>query len=183
MEQNNAAKDMAGTFSHMKKNGTLRILIIVLVIGVVLFTVGSIIMNDDEGKNDDGSAKTEEGEKLIGFFEYKTLIEEEVERLCQGVSGVKSASAIAFFDNVGGSIYAQNVQSGGAQSQKSEYVIIGSGSNSHALYLGESLPDLSGIGVVCNTGGDINKRNELCALLSAAYGIPMTRIYVSEASH
>jgi hypothetical protein len=59
-------------------------------------------------------------------------------------------------------------------------VIIGSGSSAHALYLGESLPKLSGIGVVCNTGGSTEKRNELLLLLSNAYGLPMTRIYVSE---
>ena len=66
-------------------------------------------------------------------------------------------------------------------SQKNEYVIIGSGSNAHALYLGESLPKLSGIGIVCNTGDSLTKRNEILSLLSAAYGIPMTRIYVTEA--
>jgi hypothetical protein len=116
---------------------------------------------------------------VIDFYDYKTALEEEIEALCSTVSGIGYVKAVTFFDEMGSSIYAQNSQSGNSQS-KNEYVIIGSGSSSHALYLGESLPKLSGIGVVCNTGGSISRRNELIALLSAAYGIPMTRIYVTE---
>jgi len=139
--------------------------------------IGSFFTGD-EGKTDEpqdnGAA-----ENAIDFYEYKKALEEEIEALCGTVSGVGYVNAVTFFDEVGGSIYAQNTQSGQSQ-EKSEYVIIGSGQNSHALYIGESLPRLSGIGVTCNTGGDITKRNELVALLSAAYGLPMTRIYVSE---
>ena len=180
MTQNNDTRDIVGTVAHMKKNGSLKFLIIALCIGAVLFLVGSLALGDGEGEkeNADGDEQT----KLIGFFEYKCLLEEEIEGICMGVSGVNNVSAVVFFSEVGGSLYAQNSQSGGTTgNQKNEYVIIGSGSNAHALYLGESLPKLSGIGIVCDTGGDVTKRNEILALLSAAYGLPMTRIYVSEA--
>ena len=75
-------------------------------------------------------------------------------------------------------MYAQNTQFG--SSEKSEYVIIGSGSNAHALYLGESLPRISGIGVVCDTDGNGDKRNELMLLLSSIYGLSLTRVYICE---
>ncbi len=180
MTQNNDTRDIVGTVAHMKKSGSLKFLIIALAIGAVLFLIGSLALGDDEKKNE--SANDDEHAELIGFFEYKSLLEEEIEGICKGVSGVKNVSAVVFFSEVGGSLYAQNSQSGGSTgSQKNEYVIIGSGSNAHALYLGESLPKLSGIGIVCDTGGDLTKRNEILALLSAAYGLPMTRIYVSEA--
>ena len=94
------------------------------------------------------------------------------------VRGVKSVSAVVYFDGVGESVYAVNIQSG--NSEKTEYVVIGSGSNAHALYLGESLPRLVGIGVVCDTGGNVGVKNELAALLSAAYGLPLTRVHVIE---
>lgn len=178
MAQNNEARDVMGTVAHMKKNGTLKLLIIALSVGIVLLIVGSFIFPDEQKPSADISDT--EGTKLIGFFEYKDMLEGEIESICLGVSGVKKVKAVVFFSEVGGSLYAQNTQSGGAGSDKNEYVIIGSGSNAHALYLGESLPTLSGIGVVCDTGGDITKRNEILALLSSAYGLPMTRIYVSE---
>ncbi len=161
----------------MKKNGTGKILIIVLIIGAALILVGSIWFGGEDKKESvDASDGGGEG---IDFYEYKQALEGEIEALCGTVSGVGYVNAVTFFDEVGGNIYAQNTQSSQNQ-QKNEYVIIGSGSGSHALYIGQSLPQLSGIGVVCNTGGDATKRNELVALLSAAYGVPMTRIYVTE---
>ncbi len=179
MAQNNEARDIMGTVAHMKKNGSLKLLIAVLFVGLILLLISGIFMKDDvEGQTSD---KDDETVKLIGFFEYKELLEREIEGICLGVCGVESVDAIVFFSEVGGSLYAQNTQSSNSSQDKSEYVIIGSGSSAHALYLGESLPKLSGIGVVCRTGGDASIRNELLALLSSAYGLPMTRIYVSEA--
>ena len=179
MTQNNDTRDIVGTVAHMKKRGSLKFLIIALALGAILFLVGSLALGDDGEKKDNSSEP--EKEDLIGFFEYKSLLEDEIEGLCKGVSGVNNVSAVTFFSDVGGSLYAQNSQSGGAAgNQKNEYVIIGSGSNAHALYLGESLPGLSGIGIVCDTGNSASKRNEILSLLSAAYGLPMTRIYVTE---
>lgn len=177
MAQSNEARDVMGTVAHMKKRGTLRLFIIILAIGALLLIIGSLLLPEEksEGDVDEGS-----GEELIGFFEYKDLLEREIEGICLSVSGVERVEAVVFFSEVGGSLYAQNTQSGGTGTDKNEYVIIGSGSNAHALYLGESLPTLSGIGIVCDTGGDATKRNEILVLLSSAYGLPMTRIYVSE---
>lgn len=178
MNERNGIKDIVGTVSHMKKKGTFKILIIVLAVGALLFIIGGFLTADNE-KDSDGI--DDEKAELIGFFEYKELLEGEIESLCLGVYGVKSAKAAVFFEDVGGSVYAKNEHSSSGDTLKSEYVIIGSGSNAHALYLGESLPKLSGIGVVCDTDMDEGKRLEILSLLSSAYGLPMTRIYVSEA--
>ncbi len=179
MAQSNDTRDVIGTVAHMKKNGTFKILLIALIAGGAMLILGSLFLSDNEQT---GAAEGNgESLELIGFFEYKELLECEIEALCLNVYGVERAEAVVFFSNVGGSLYAQNTQSGNSGSDKSEYVIIGSGTNAHALYLGESLPTLSGIGIVCDTGGDQTKRNEILALLSSAYGLSMTRIYVSEA--
>lgn len=177
MANKNAASDVIGTVAHMKKNGILKVLTLVLIVGAALILIGSFVLPDDDSES---QADVDSGAtNRIDFYEYKRNLEEEIEALCSTVYGVGYVNAVTFFDGVGGSVYAQNTQSS-ANQQKNEYVIIGSGSNSHALYIGESLPTLTGIGVVCNTGGDITKRNEIVALLSAAYGLPMTRIYVTE---
>jgi len=178
MTQGNEARDVMGTVAHMKKKGTLKLYIIIFAIGALLLIIGSFILPDEEEKLSGGEGAGDD--QLIGFFEYKDLLEREIEGICLSVSGVERVEAVVFFSEVGGSLYAQNTQSGGSGSDKNEYVIIGSGSNAHALYLGESLPKLSGIGIVCHTGGDADKRSELLVLLSNAYGLPMTRIYVSE---
>ena len=101
-----------------------------------------------------------------------------MKKICESVSGVECIGVVVSFDGVGESMYATNLQKG--SSERVEYVVIGSGSGSHALYLGESLPEISGIGVVCRLGGE-GKRSEIISLLSAAYGLSMTRIYVAAA--
>lgn len=168
--------EIVGAVMHMKKNGMLKLLILGFVIGIVLLIVGSLAFSDE--KKEGGDSASEQGEQRIDFHQYKEGLRQEIEDVCSGVSGVRDARAVVFFDGMGESVYAKNTQSGSVE--KTEYVIVGSGSNSHALYVGESLPPLSGIGVVCVTGGNVAVRNEIAALLSATYGLPMTRIYVSE---
>lgn len=169
--------EVLGTINHMKKKGSLKLFITVLLVGALLLLIGMLGLFD--GKDDGNSKNDGEEEKYSEFYEYKELMEDEIRSVCESVSGVESARAVVFFDGVGESRYAQNSQIG--SNEKTEYVIIGSGSSSHALYLGEALPKISGIGVVCRTGGNVSAKNELCALLAATYGIPMTRIYVTEA--
>lgn len=169
------SREIVGAVSHMKKSGTLRPVIIGSVIGVVLLLIGSFAFSYP--KDSKTAGEQESKSPLVGFWEYKDRTEREIESLCVSVYGVRSAHAVVFFDGVGGSIYAQNTQQG--STTKNEYVIVGSGSNSHALYIGESLPKISGIGVVCDTGGNTAKLNEVASLISAAYGLPLTRVYVA----
>lgn len=172
-ERNN---EIVGVVNHMKKKGSLKIVIIGFIVGLALLLIGSFAFGEKQNTVTDSPNDT--SVSYTSFLEYKERIRNEIENACLSVRGVKSAHAVVFFDGIGESIYAQNTQSG--NTNKNEYVIIGSGSNSHALYLGESLPPLSGIGVVCETGGSDAVKNEIAALLSAAYGLPLTRIYVSE---
>lgn len=169
---------VVGAVKHMKKSGALRVVIICVIAGALLLTVGSLGIF--ENKNDTPEQSQSEKSSYGSFLEYKDAMEAEIKGLCLSVSGISEVNVVVFFDSVGGSMYAQNSQSSNS-TEKSEYVIIGSGSNSHALYLGESLPQLSGVGVVCRTGNSMSLRNELTALIAATYGLSMTRVYVAEA--
>lgn len=168
--------EIVGVVNHMKKKGSLKIVVIGFIVGLSLLLIGGFAFTEKETNATE--TQSDASGSYIAFLEYKDRVRNEIESACLSVRGVKNAHAVVFFDGIGESIYAQNTQSG--NTQKNEYVIIGSGSNSHALYLGESLPPLSGIGVVCETGGSDAIKNEIAALLSAAYGLPLTRIYVSE---
>lgn len=172
----NQGSQMAGAVMHLKKRGRLRLVVVGFVIGIAMLIIGSVAFSEDEKKQEVNDVQTTDRRRI--FAEYKEDLRLEVEGICRSVSGVKNASAVVYFDGLGESIYAQNTQAG--NTDKSEYVIIGSGSGSHALYIGESLPPLAGIGVVCDTGGNAAARNEVAALLSATYGLPLTRVYVSE---
>ena len=167
------SEEITGMIADMKKRGSFKILVILLVVGIALLIIGaSGAFEKSEKKEDNDGDK----EKYSSFFEYKSAVENEVRQMCEGVSGVDCIGVVVTFDGVGESIYATNSQKG--SSERVEYVVIGSGASSHALYLGESLPEISGIGVVCRFIGE-GERNEIISLLSAAYGLSMTRIYVA----
>ena len=99
MAQSNEARDVMGTVAHMKKKGTLKLFIIILAIGALLLIIGSFLLPEEksEGDVDEGG-----GEELIGFFEYKDLLEREIEGICLSVSGVERVEAVVFFSEVGG---------------------------------------------------------------------------------
>ena len=172
---NETGNTALGAVNHMKKKGILKIVIIGFALGIILLLVGSFFFKDKEEKVDESGQTVSSKEN---FLDYKQGMRKEIEEICLEIQGVKSARVVVFFDGVGESIYARNFQSG--STEKQEYVIIGSGSGAHALYIGESLPPLSGIGVVCDTGGNDGLKNEIAALLAATYGLPLTRVYVSE---
>jgi hypothetical protein len=165
--------EVGQVIGHMKKKGSFRVVTVGFVLGLVLLILGSVFFKD--GKS---SETTEAARISFSVQAYKQELMQEIESICLKVEQVKSVKVIVFFDEIGGSVYAQNVQDGGTY--KSEYVIVGSGSGSHALYLGESLPELSGVGIVCDTGDSARIRSELSMLISSVYGLPLTRVYVSE---
>ena len=167
--------EIKGTLTYMKDRGSLKILVILLVAGVILLIIGTsgVLGKEKKTVGSDG-----EEDKYSSYLKYKDAVEDEVRKICESVSGVDCVGVVVTFDGVGESIYAKNLQKG--SSERIEYVVIGGGSGSHALYLGESLPEISGIGVVCSFRGE-EKQSEITSLLSAAYGLSMTRIYVAEA--
>ena len=169
----NTGIEAIGVVNHMKKKGSLKVIVLGFVIGVVLLVVGGIAL---PSASDRVEKADEEGGDYESFLQYKETVRREIEEICMSVSGVRGVSVAVFFDGIGESVYATNTQSG--NSERIEYVVIGSGSGAHALYLGESLPKLVGIGVVCSADGGERTESELSALLAATYGLPLTRVRV-----
>ena len=59
---------------------------------------------------------------------------------------------------------------------------MGGGSSEAPIRIGVRTPRIAGIGVVCRGGGDDVTRAELISLLSAAFGIGASKIYIAEAN-
>ena len=167
--------EVKGTISHMKKNGTLWIVIFGFAAGIILLIIGGVGVGEER---DDGVQKAE-GEICLDIYEYERLLEADISELCRSVTGGEVFVAVRLESGVE-YVYASNVQTQSGGGTRSEYVIIGSGSSAQALYLCEKPPKISGIGVVCRGGMGEGVRNEISALLSAAYGVSMSRIYVTD---
>ena len=112
------------------------------------------------------------------FYEYKSTLEGSVRGMCQRLVGGGEFYVMLDFETSGEMRYAQNTNTSSDGDIRSEYVVIGSGNNAEALYLGQRFPSLSGIGVVCPSGVTQAQRDEICSLLASAYGLPLTRVCV-----
>lgn len=155
--------------------GKLRLILILAggILGVILLLLanGKLLGKETESldANTEPSAKQE-------LEEYQTYLEGRIRGLCESVDGVSGVVVAVTLSGNFEEIYATESVDG-----NEEYVIIGSGANASALYLSREAPEIAGIGIVCNGGGNANVRQELTSLISAAFHVPSNRIYVAEA--
>lgn len=108
---------------------------------------------------------------------YAEQIEEKVEALCNKIDGVSSAHAVVTLKGGYRAIYATDAQYGSSVN-KSETVLIGSGSSEKALLIGYENPEIAGIGIVCSGGDDAYVRAEIISMISAAFDLGSNKIFV-----
>ena len=164
---------MMPMISHMKKGGKLWIILALLGAGVVLLVVG----NSNVFKSARGIEEECVHEEKLDIEDYEMKLEDDISRFCLGISGAEQVVASVRLSGSSQSVYAKNYQNG-TGSYREEYVILGSGSGATLVYLGEESPEILGVGVIIS-GNYVNAtKNEIEALISAAYGVPLSRIYV-----
>lgn len=157
------------------ERGTWRVWLIVIgaLCGMLLLVFGSGI--GTTRKNDAAPVETTGAEEELAA--YRETLEADIRQLCESVEGVGNVTVALTLSGGFCDIYATEAARDGGE----QYVIVGSGSNAAALRLSRSAPEIAGIGIVCRGGMQGTVRQELTALLSAAYHIPSNRIYITEA--
>lgn len=118
---------------------------------------------------------------------YAAALEEKARALCESASGVGRGSVTVTVTLDGGfdAVYAEDSEkktSGTGESVTGKYATVGGGSSETPIKIGVRTPRIAGIGVVCRGGGDDVTRAELISLLSAAFGIGASKIYIAEAN-
>lgn len=158
---------------QIKKNGKLWIIILMAAAGVIFLFLG----NSDvfyAATNTDEDCVHEE--KLL-IEDYERALEEDIAKFCEALGNTKSVSVSVRLSGSSQSIYAENSQNG-TGSDRDEYVIIGSGSNAHPIYIGEKSPEILGVGVIIYMNGATLTKTQAEELIATAYGVPLNRIYV-----
>ena len=158
---------------QIKKNGKLWIIILMAAAGVIFLFLG----NSDvfyAATNTDEDCVHEE--KLL-IEDYERALEEDIAKFCEALGNTKLVSVSVRLSGSSQSIYAENSQNG-TGSDRDEYVIIGSGSNAHPIYIGEKSPEILGIGVIIYVNGATLSKTQAEELIATAYGVPLNRIYV-----
>ncbi len=150
--------------SKIKKNAKLWIILIGALAGVVLLVAG--------GAEKESKIKTDT--ESMALTEYSETVEKKIHEICSKVKGVSNVSVAVSFDSGFEYVYAKNDDDG-------DIVVIGSGSSKSAVKVTEKPPTIGGIGIVCKGGGDPTVQKRLLGLLSAAFNVSSSKIYIAEA--
>ena len=149
------------------------IVIMGLVVGVLLLLFGSTSFASKDESNTEASSEIRQYDEQ----KYEEELIEKIEYICSKVKGAGKVSVALTLDGSYRAIYAQNFTNG--SNVKSEYLLVGSGSNESALLVGYSPPQILGIGIVCSGGASASVRAEIVSLISATFDLPTNKIYVT----
>ncbi len=168
---------MLSIFKKSRENGdggSLRawIILIAAVAGIALLLFGGMADKKSDKKEEAAEDASQSSEMIL----YQTYLESRVKALCESVAGVGEVTAIVTLEGGFEAVYATEMSDG-----DEVYVVLGSGSGSSALFLTQTAPVISGIGVVCHGGGNERLCHELTELVSAAFHISSNRIYITAA--
>ncbi len=158
------------------------ILMLAGALGICLLLVGSF----SGTKKENGGAEETADERLNSaevLERYAEMLENKIAALCESVSGVSQVRVAVTLASGYEYVYAKDAEldaNGEGTTGSYHYLTVGSGSSEAAVYLSEKPPTVGGIGIVCKGGSDPSVKMELIELVSAAFGVPSNKIYVTE---
>lgn len=163
--------------NNSKKNVKIILILFGAAFGIFLLLFGSYMDRDE--KNSDDEKKITSIETGMNAEKYAADAERRIAELCSGVRGVADVRVVVTLAGGYNAVYAQNSQSS-SSGYRNEFVLTGSGSSETPLLVGYSVPEISGVGIVCSGGGEASVRREIISLVSATFGVSSNKIYVTE---
>lgn len=112
------------------------------------------------------------------FAEYQTQLEQRLSTLIRQMEGAGQTVVMVTLENGEETIYALDTQSGQTQSQQTHVLLEDGTALSQTVYL----PQVRGVAVVCDGGGDIRVAAQITELVSALLDLPTNRICVEKRS-
>ena len=164
---NNIVKN---TKSKLRIKGIYAVLIVCAFLGSMLIMLGAD--NKDQTEHNGG------GLQSLDPDEYAKRVEEQVEELCNRIDGVSGTYAVVALKGGYRALYASDEQMNSGN-RKNQVVLIGSGGDENGLLVGYENPEISGIGIVCSGGEDYNIKKDIISVVSAAFGLPSNKIFVT----
>lgn len=147
-----------------------------LVVGLAVLGMLLILLSELLPQAKTAPAETAAGEE--DFAAYQTQLEERLGALIGQMDGAGRTVVMVTLENGEETIYALDTQSGQTQSQQT-HVLLDDGS---ALYQTVYMPQVRGVAVVCDGGGDVRVVAKITELVSALLDIPTNRISVQKRS-
>lgn len=143
-------------------------------VGILLLLWGGMFSQDKKGKT--GAADEFYN---VGF--YTEALEKRIEKLCTSIGGISDATVLLTLDCGTEYVYAQKIQQAGVGeniSYSTDYIVLHRNDEDSAALVMEIYPKIRGIAVVCTDGENIQIKQKVIELLSAALGVSSNRIKV-----
>ena len=143
--------------------------VVIMIVGLVLAVFGGM------------SAKSEIKDENFGYkesIEYINELERKLGELVSRIEGVGNVYVVITLKSGRETVYAQNTKNSGNMLEKN-YVVV-SGKETPVITVKEVLPQISGVGIVCDGNvGDVNKE-KIISVVSTCLGIPTNKVYVTK---
>ena len=123
-----------------------------------------------------GSTQKAKSAQSSSSTEYQAQLEERLERLISHMSGAGKTTVMVTLGTGEEMIYALDTQSGDMQSQQT-HVLLEDGS---ALTETVCVPQVCGVAVLCEGGGDVRIAARITELVSALLDLPSNHICVEQ---
>lgn len=153
-------------------------------IGIILIIIGGSAGKSDSNKKSD--AVLPDDKSKYDIISYSELLEKKIKQLCESVNGVSNVSVAVTLNSGFEYVYAVNQKSSsdaGDNNTITEYLIIKKGSEENVVYITGMAPQIKGVGIVCTNGSNENVKYEIINLVSAAFDVKKSKIYVSESKN
>ncbi len=159
------------------KEKLIRYAVIIGVAGMVLILLSDCIPQ----KKDNSSVKSE----YVDTSEYAESVEKQLAEILRKIDGVGRVEVMVTISGTEEYVYAEELDEsksdGSAVSQhRSKYVIIENNGEKEALVNKVNNPQISGVVIVCDGGGNAKVCETVYKTVSTVLGIPMKNIYVTK---
>ena len=165
----------------LSKEQRYKLVIFIGLLGIALIFISDIISDPDKDTSSDivTVQSTEDPDK------YSADIENRLEKVLATVSGVGQCDVMVTVSSTTEYIYAENVTGStdnngedNEQSYKKEIVFIEQNGEKEALVRKTVRPQISGVMIVCEGGGDVKVKERIIRAVSTLLGVSSDKICV-----
>ena len=195
LEEKETGENRGGVLSVLHRKETLiRLIVIAGIIGIGLIFVSNL-MKKQETPEKDSSVQSGISD-AVNLAEYREALTNELGSMVASIEGAGRTKLMLTLDGTVRSIYAsdedisdrQSKKSGGSDStedgqssEKRSYIVTRrSDGSEQAVTVGQLMPKVRGVLVVCDGGGDESVRGRIVSAVCAAVNIPSSRVCVSK---
>ena len=158
-----------------------KLVIFVGLLGIALIFISDMMSDTDKDKPE----STGTSEMTDDPDEYSADIERRLKKVLSNVSGVGQCDVMVTVSSTTEYVYAENVTGstdnngeGSDQSYKKEIVLIEHSGEKEALIRKTVRPQISGVMIVCEGGGDVRVKERIIRAVSTLLGVSSDKICV-----